>query len=731
MFFLKQGIHKVFTPRFSITGLLVVMAFLWAVLFIADAVAADGQAFWCPDSSSTCTDYGTIQGAVDAARADREPGTISVGPEIFDESVSINKLKDVMLIADIAGGATITGSLSIERSTNISVVDLIVRGGINIHRAKGAYSIVGNTADLVIQNSRFKNKNGTGLTVSHHGGSIALSGVSASRCGGTGALLDSSAVGGDIAVSEGKFDKNGASGLNINTGGAIRLVNVCANKNQGAGANLNNILGSGGVDLRVSGSGKNTFDRNRGSGLWISSAGTIALIGIRACKNGGHGAELRNSDGGDDLFIEQGFSGGNRFDRNGGTGLFVGSRGGIYLTDVSASGNGGNGLDLSNWDGRGSIEVDTWACNLNKFEKNGGFGLLVNAAGSIKLTDIKSNDNINYGASLDNRSGSGNVTIRASRSRLNNFNKNGQDGIWIQTNGAVSVSDIDSSSNAGFGLRVDNTTGTGDVILETHAADFNLMDRNGQNGLDIRSKGAIVIIDLSAAKNTGGGILLDNELGSGDVTIGTAAAKLNMFDSNVQHGLWVRTTGAIDIADVSASKNGLFGASLAGNGVSVTTVGAKLNRFDQNGGEYGLRIYTEGGISLIDVSASSNTGLGAYLRNPDGTEGVTVATLAAGANLFEKNGQDGLYIESGGVIGLEQVNASQNGRAHNCDGVRMFTIEDATLTCSTFNRNTDNGISASLGFGDLYLNSVTATGNTSDDIAFSGTPIIDDTVACP
>ncbi|MBL0714488.1 MAG: hypothetical protein JJV98_12380 [Desulfosarcina sp.] len=61
----------------------------------------------------------------------------------------------------------------------------------------------------------------------------------------------------------------------------------------------------------------------------------------------------------------------------------------------------------------------------------------------------------------------------------------------------------------------------------------------------------------------------------------------------------------------------------------------------------------------------------------------------------------------------------------------MSTSEDAKLTCSTFNRNTDYGIQAGHVSGDLFLNSVTATGNTSGDIAFGGTPIIDDTVACP
>lgn len=548
MLFPRKRIRRALTA-----SMLMVAVFLWSMFFLPGVVIAASQALWCPDSSPACTSYDTIQKAVDAARADHEPGTIRVEDGTFDESVSVNKLKDVRIEAETVGGTTITGSLTIKRSAGIAVRGFVVPGGISISRAKGAYSIGNNTADLNIQKSRFKNKTSTGLVVLDHDGGITLSGVSASKCGGGGAVLRNFIGTGSVTVTNSRFDKNDSTGLSIATFGSVALTNVSAKQNQGDGVTLTKRLRSGSVEISFSGSGQNAFDRNGRTGLEVISDSAITLKAVRACNNGKDGAKLQNSDGNDDIRIDPGRSKGNRFDNNGEAGLIALSHGCIVLTDVSASKNGGNGIDLSNRDGSGNIEMNTENCKLNRFDNNGDNGLLVDAAGPINLTDISCSKNNSWGAWLSNDISAGDVSIDTSRSRLNRF------------------------------------------------------DKNGQKGLEIKSSGSIKIVDISATKNTDGGMMLDNRSGSGDITIGTLASRRNTFHRNHRFGLWVETSGSIDITGLSSSKNDDFG----------------------------------------------------------------------------------LRLRSDGAITLAQVNASRNGRAATASGVQMNTGEDATLTCSTFNRNTD------------------------------------------
>jgi hypothetical protein len=391
--------------------------------------------------------------------------------------------------------------------------------------------------------------------------------------------------------------------------------------------------------------------------------------------------------------------------------------GAITLTNVTASDNGDYGSSVYNDAEDYAVSVDP-----SVFNNNAGTGLEIYSAGAITLADITANDNGYGGAYLDNTGGTEGITI----SGTNVFNENGEDGLSVSSNGAVSLTNVTASANLGYGVSICNcssgVTLSGSLVFNGNAYDglyavtAGGVDgsgasitalANGASGISVEAYDDIDLNNLSASNNVNSGVYLTNDnLGSGSISItGT-----NVFNSNGSWGLEAYSNGDISVYDVTAGADAYTGNFLAGvflNNINTGGAGDIAifgGTLGYNGSE-GAYIESAGAISLYDVYADYNTGTGAYLQNNyNSGYGVTVDTGS-----FNSNQNFGLQVLSEGGISLTDVVASQNSLSgaylDNSDGSGNVFVDP-----SVFNGNDAHGLEV-LSAGDITLIDVTANGN--------------------
>ncbi len=276
------------------------------------------------------------------------------------------------------------------------------------------------------------------------------------------------------------------------------------------------------------------------------------------------------------------------------------------------------------------------------------------------------------GAELDNSFGTGGVVIKNSR-----FNDNsGLDpdaGLYVNTNGAITLSGVTANDNAGFGARLINTTGTLGVTITN--GEFN---SNGETGLYVRTNGAITISTGEASTNSGGlGADLDNDSSSAfpGVTISNGT-----FYNNYTTGLRVYTRGNIILSNTASWENNTvavsYGAVLdntAGTGYVKITNQASTDTdlkpgFDLNH-DRGLDIFTNGTVTLTNVNMLNNQeeGMRVWLEL---NKGVTMTNCRVDGNV-----DTGIVISTIGPVSISGGHANDNGGYGA--GVHNYYADDA------------------------------------------------------
>ena len=186
-------------------------------------------------------------------------------------------------------------------------------------------------------------------------------------------------------------------------------------------------------------------------------------------------------------------------------------------------------------------------------------------------------------------------------------------------------------------------------------------DNNSNNGLTVTSTGAITVSNISASGNgtaSSYGASLDNHTGAAaPVTlIGT-----NTFSNNSGYGLYVYSKGTIISGSINASFNGATGTTLD-NFTAVSALPSTLTGtgiFYGNGAD-GLDVYSQGTITVNNLSTDGNSFGGAYLKNNYGFNSLLKVT---GTNFFIDNKRTGLYIDFIGAVSLNNITANGNGSA--------------------------------------------------------------------
>jgi hypothetical protein len=380
------------------------------------------------------------------------------------------------------------------------------------------------------------------------------------------------------------------------------------------GAYLDNDAGTGDVTLTgvtsFSGNGNGSGD----DGLYITSKGNVSLVDLIASGNRDEGVEIQNTASPTSAGVV--VSGVNVFTGNKGDGLLVRSKGGVLLANLTSQGNGGDGVNVTNHTSttNGAVTIT----GVNSFSENTSDGLYIRSKGAITLSNVTADENVNdSGARLDNdeAGASGGITISGD----NSFSGNNDWGLQVYSRGDLVFENVVADGNkTQDGAYLDNDAGTGNVTLTGVTSFSGNGNGSGDDGLYITSKGNIVLNEvaayaspnhLTAEGNKGSGVRLDNDGGTGDILIGGFG---NSISNNAYDGLWVSTKGNVDIYHLTASGNKAEGVEL----ITATTAPNDANIYCSifgNNGTYGvLGRYARGSLTFQGETVFSGNKKGDY-----------------------------------------------------------------------------------------------------------------------
>lgn len=598
-------------------------------------------------------------------------------------------------LATINGKVEITGTNSGFTLSGVTISSNTADPAVNIHDNKGTLTLT----DLGISNPT-----GDALIVSNQSGAVIVSNVSASDSGGKGAGISNNvpAAAYPVTVKNSEFDDNVAAALSINSRGAVTLDGVSASRSQ-SGLTISN---ASAITI------KNNFFGNAktGTGVTLSPASMAAVTMDTVFANG-----------------------------NAGSGVIINSRGGaVTLNYLSASSNGSDGLTISTLlDPAGAVKFSYSEVNNNGL--TAGNGLSVFSKSAITLTQVNASGNKGAGISLDNCLYNGTkcaatASVTVTGTSGNNYSANSSGaGIYVRSNGAVSISDFTSSGNSGAGVDIINAFNgsIGNVSLLSKLSGWtNSIVGNGLIGINIQSNGTISLDKFNSSNNTGSGAVLDN---SGATTTKLVDIKNSLFDANVTGGgLTVTSKGSIALTNVGASNNQTYGASLynANGSGPVSILPGLAGLYTNFGGnqQWGVFITSRGSVTVKNIRADSNGFSGLYIDNQ-----FTPAMSATVSNgTFSQNHTAGLEVYSYGVVNISNVVA--NGNLASYGGKIGNDISNlpsqVSVTNGTFDSNGSGGLNI-LARGSVTLNTINAndngtigsaasTGLTVDNCLFSG-----------
>ena len=182
----------------------------------------------------------------------------------------------------------------------------------------------------------------------------------------------------------------------------------------------------------------------------------------------------------------------------------------------------------------------------------------------------------------------------------NYFSHNYEGGLRVVSNGAVTVAFWQAVGNLTDGIYIDNDGGSGAVSITGTSNYWDNLAYNHDNGLELYAKGNITLSKIQANGNWTNGALLRNYNGTGNVTLTDAS-----FDFNGWRGLDINTKGVVSWKNGSVIDNFDYGAYIldtgAGKAVTLTNVNASSN------GETGIFVDSLGAVTMTEVESNNNS----------------------------------------------------------------------------------------------------------------------------
>ncbi len=423
-------------------------------------------------------------------------------------------------------------------------------------------------------------------------------------------------------------------------------------------------------------------------------------------------------------------------------GFEIHTRGAVTLTDFSAAENFSDGI-LIDSQGTGAVTLTNLGTVFNELRKNGGDGYHITSLGPVSITNTDSYENANFGGYIDNSSAASaapvTIKVMVPATTSNGFWNNAGGGLYVDSRGIVTISNIIVENNGGTGASIDNTppgTAAGVAVTISNAGfRFNTdgSDLTSENGLEINSKGAITLTNIMAMDNNGIGVYLNNKVmgTTAGVTINPGSAMgYGYFVYNADDGLVIRTNGAVTLANINATENGDYGVLIDNSsgtaGVTIKSTGTWGAGFDYNdiwswgnsfsrSGYDGLSIISNGPVSVTVHQARENQDEGIRIIATGGPGVVTVTGTTSSFAQIQDNGtdinEDGIHIEANGLITLTNIEARGNYAAGayliNTSGTGGVTLTQVYL---------DNNYAGLLAYTNGAV--VWKTGSASNNYAY-------------
>lgn len=576
-----------------------------------------------------------------------------------------------------------------------------------------------------IGNITLKNLQFTGVSAGGFAGlEIATNGnitldnvqVTSTASGGTGAFLNSHNAGagtGDVTVTNAVFSSNGNYGLYIVSNGAVNLANITAQSNTFIGVYIKNDNNPA-TPKPVTVSGTNLFNNNGSIGLYILAKGAVSLNNITASgSTGGSGVQVDNT-------LVQGagvtLTGINTFSGNNSHGLYVASNGAIKAGVIIAVGNGSSGVSFYNNTAAAAQPVTMTGPLIAKY--NVANGLNIQSKGVVTLANVDASGNGGtHGASIANYY---DTAVNIALTGVNKFDNNtAGSGLLVLSKGAVSLSNVSANNNGAYGIYLENDYGTGSITLSGSVSASN----NTSRGVYLQTKGAVTITSLTANDNDEYGLQCNCNANLMPFSL----LGVNQISGNDFAGLSITTQGAVTINSLTASNNGASGSgdgAYINNSISslpqpVTLTGVNVFNNNKNSGLY---VLSNGVIKTNSLTASLNQlNYGVYLNNTSSTTAAGVAM--SGINTMVGNYLNNLSIASLGAISANSLTASAsvtgNGAYLSNNSAADTPAKGVTLTgVNTFNFNASGGL-VILTKGAITISNLTASGN-GDSFGESG-----------
>lgn len=656
-------------------------------------------------------------------------------PSTFDVSLRIVNWHNAVTINNIlVTGVSGTDGIAVSASGNITLDNVQS----NANAGDGA-ELASSAGTVTVKNSQFDgNLNQYGLVVNNTLGDITLNSVTANannnsgiylttpaninltniqaaNNGASGASLNNSSGTGNINITSAQFTGN-SSGLYILSAGSITLKDIISSGNPGGGgAYLDNL--SAATPKTVTLNGINIFSNNGGTGLTANSLGAITINNITAGKNGNYGVFLNNNNPSASGAVT--LTGFNVFSENNADGLVVFSNGAIKLNNIVTVSNAGNGVNLDNDTALTPQPVLLTGVIMAKY--NAGAGLYIRSSGAVTAGNLTANYNY-MGADIDNSAGGTLSSIILSGA--SSFSNNQTHGLSLASSGLISLSNITANENGtgavyGDGATINNSAASSpkDIVI----SGTNSFNDNFSNGLSVFTHGGITINNLNANGNGnvsgGAGVTLSN-LDTPSVIKPIKITGINSTSNNRETGLSIQTYGAVTIASLMASNNGLNATSGDGYGLrinnsfgtvasAVTLTGTNVlnNNYETN-----LYIYSRGQVTLNAITANNSvTGNGLLIDNQAGKLGVKMT----GTNTFNGNQLSNLSIQSRGLIAINSVSANNSVNGYGIFLQNTNALTPASITISGVSHASGNWLTGVKvdSLGQISINNLTALNN--------------------
>lgn len=705
----------------------------------------------------------TINGGWTGTGTTLNPNT----PSTFNVPFSIVNWTGAITINNIViDGASGAGydALGVYTDGNIVLNNVDVQ---NTTTEWGAYIYNGGgNGTVTVNDSTFNDNTGTnasGLEI-YSNNTVTLKNVTATGNNLSGVYIDNSSATTPKAVTlngANHFNYNGSDGLKIYSKGAITLSNATAMGNTGgSGAYLSNRFSST-VYSAVTIKGTNNFSENGWDGLRVYTYGAITISNITSNDNGSDpnrdaaywfGNDINDPDDYDyDAFGKGAYlynanwslsgkpqpvtlTGTNTFNGNASNGLYLDSNGVVKINNLTANENGCDPLKDINPYGCAGAYISGAGVTItgyNFFVGNSNQGLEIynayvpsksSSVGAITLSNLYAEGNGESGVWAVNFGNLPyNVTITGTNTFVDNLNG---DGLFVWSNGVVTISNITANGNDSSGVQINNTSAaTPKAVVITGTNTFNT---NGSSGLSVYSYGAITTNNVTANFNAFGGVELDNcdwDTVTSCLSLSPQAVTMNGNNNtsdNGSDGVYIISRGAITINNLTSSYSNNRGAYLDNqydNAVAGVTIKgytvASYNDF------YGVSIFSNGAVTLMNVTTNGNQSDGMYIDNNTNTAKPMNVTIT-GNNNFNGNGDNGLRISTYGTVLLNNLTANDNGDLISEHGVRIFN-NGGTLArpitingTNTFNGNSGSGLFA-VSLGVIKVNNVMANSNGGTD----------------